>query len=316
QILRRESEGFSTLIFTWIEFIVATHQDRDKEPVRHFKMPSAYYSLLQLKDVFARLGDFARGISLSESLFDKKQCFVLIRMGDRFIQILDRWIEVLRSWLGLLGEGTPDVDGVLRRLKDRIDYLAKIIKESESMRTPYFQMNDRLREDIYRNYFQELEKDIADSIYWLPQPGERLNMGISGFDRTHIYKHDSGDDEFDNIFRQLTALPGGFAARRNQWHRFSIDEFLQMSEKNGVEQEQKYLVPALKNLHDDTACFMNTISYQRLQKNIPTGVSHQTIESENPLARGFIQLKLNHEIFAAGGDDEFKELPPFIFNEE
>jgi hypothetical protein len=315
-VLRRETNAFAALLFSWLEFIMATHQDRNNEPVKEYKLPTAYFALLYLKEVIGKLEGFARGISPDESLADRKQCLVLIQMSDRFARVLDQWLTVLKTWSEIIGEGTQAYTGLCRRLHDRLGSLEKMLKAAAAIKKPLFRIDDNLLEKIYKKYFHQLETDILDSIYWNLEAGGVLKMGLSGIDSPEVYNHDLGPERFDNLFRQLTALPGGFAARHNQWHRFSIDDFLELSTLSGEQLEQEHLVPKIKETTAESLCFMSRISFEHLQEEIPTGVSHHTVESDNPLVRGFFQFELNHEVFTCGDDADFAELPPFIFDEE
>jgi hypothetical protein len=319
--LSKETDVFEKLIFSWIELIMSG-QDFAQTPgaaeaLSQQRLPTAHRSLLELKQNLETIKDFSGSISDSESTLDRQQCVILLEMCERFIPVLDRWINVFEKWAQILGEGTSNSPGICRRLNHTLDKLERAIESTRLFKTPHFVMDKSLKDNLYQGYFLHLEAEILQQMQWeIKSPGTMIFRIATPRSTMEFDIEKEPQALINDIIKAVTSLPGYFAARKNQWNAFTLEDFMAMSREMGNNIEEKYLYPAAREVENQCILSLNPSIFSRLQNQVSLGIEHKKLEVNSPFLTGFFKYQFNHEILKTAPAIKFDVLPPFVFTRE
>jgi hypothetical protein len=319
--LREETDVFEKLIFSWIELIMSGRDIEQipgaAEALSQQRLPTAHRSLLELKRNLETIKDFSGSISDSESALDRQQCVILLQMCERFIPVLEQWINVFEKWAQILGEGLGNSPGICRRLNHTLDKLERAIESTQLFKTPHFVIDKSLKDNLYREYFLHLEADILRQFQWVPDSSGALIFRIATHRSIMEFNIEKEPQALiSDILKTVTLLPGYFAARKNQWNAFTLEDFMAMSREMGNDIEEKHLYPAAREVENQCILSLNPSIFSRLQSQVSLGIEHKKLEINSPFITGFFKYQSNHEILKTEPAIKFDILPPFVFTPE
>lgn len=319
--LEKEQNAFDELLFSWIQCLLVTHQDKRIVTPREKKLPTAFLALDLLQKNLETIKNIVENPPEKADVFLRQRCQTVAEMCARFSVITGQWLQKINQWWTLLGNGNEHLEGTCRALNQQLNHMEKAIQATRSYTTPHFAFDAKVENQIYLAYFAQLEDRILHQLHWQVDGSGSKDANIR-----LLVAAQENIDSFDpllndpapaqNLFQVLMTLPTYFAAQKNRWHEATIHDILRLTKQGGGNVMENYFIPRLTAGNLPNLLYLENTIESTMEKQVAAGMNLMNLESPNPMVTGFHKYKLNHETVNSRSLFDPRKLPAFVFSEE